>query len=401
MFLKNNFSALNFDKKIAFLFNFIIECFCNRFLSHYKCSSSLLQFTNSVCSYLKNKAAIFSPFTILLLFCLMCFSSCLGDKDKNIPDVSEVQVAVKVNRFDQDLFKIDTNQVAIGIEKLEEKYPDFTDFYLTRALQIKKPWDTTGAYREYTKGFLTYPFVRDLHHKVDSVYDNFSSVSKELEKGLKFYKYYFPEKEIPEFYTFISEFSYGIAIPPRGNSIAIGLDLFLGEGYKPYAYPPLSLPSYIIRTHDKAHLPSKVFRGMIEDIVGPIKGNRFIDHIIQNGKKLYILDQLMPHETDSIKLGYTAKQTAWVDAFELDIWAHFLKEELMYSDDLQAYKSLISTAPKSAGLTEESPGEVGNWMGWQIVKSYMNRHPETTLQELVALDDMQEILSKSRYKPRR
>jgi len=52
-------------------------------------------------------------------------------------------------------------------------------------------------------------------------------------------------------------------------------------------------------------------------------------------------------------------------------------------------------------LTEESPGEVGNWMGWQIVKSYMNRHPETTLQELVALDDMQEILSKSRYKPRR
>jgi len=109
----------------------------------------------------------------------------------------------------------------------------------------------------------------------------------------------------------------------------------------------------------------------------------------------------MPYETDSIKLGYTAKQTAWVDAFELDIWAYFLKEELMYSDDLQAYKSLVSTAPKSAGLTEESPGEVGNWMGWQIVKSYMNRHPETTLPELVALEDMQEILSKSRYKPRR
>ena len=160
MFLKNNFSALNFDKKIAFLFNFIIECFCNRFLSHYKCSSSLLQFANSVCSYLgmrkiisyqpdgfffllaalkffnvttamlknfallkekitssflvdyllphplKNKAAIFSPFTILLLFCLISFSSCLGDKDKNIPDVSGVQVAVKVNRFDLSLIHI-------------------------------------------------------------------------------------------------------------------------------------------------------------------------------------------------------------------------------------------------------------------------------------------------------
>ena len=342
----------------------------------------------------------FSTFFILFLSAI-CLSSCLGDKDKNIPDVSGVQVEVKVNRFDQDLFSIDTNQVASGIEKLEEKYPDFTDFYLTRALQIKKPWDTTGAYREYTKGFITYPFVRDLHHKVDSVYGDFGSIKKELEKGFKFYKHYFPEKEVPEFYTFISEFSYGIAIPPKGNAIAIGLDLFLGKDYAPYGYPPLSLPKYIVRTNDKKHLPSKIFKGIVEDITGPVKGNRFIDHIIQNGKKLYILDQLLPYESDSIKLGYTAEQTAWVNAFELDIWGYFLKEELMYSDDFQAFKSLVTTAPKSAGLTEESPGEVGNWMGWQIVKAYMQRHPETTLNELIALEDVQEILSKARYKPRR
>ncbi|MEM1122169.1 MAG: gliding motility lipoprotein GldB, partial [Bacteroidota bacterium] len=131
------------------------------------------------------------------------------------------------------------------------------------------------------------------------------------------------------------------------------------------------------------------------------KGNKFINHIIHNGKKMYILDHLMPYQPDSIKLGYTAQQTEWVDAFELDIWGHFLKEEMMYSDNLQRYKSLISPAPKSAGLTEESPGEVGNWMGWQIVKAYMRRHPETTLQELINSEDHQEILVQSRYKPKR
>lgn len=339
-------------------------------------------------------------FFIIFIISFSTFTNCISDKDKNIPDVSGVEVEVKINRFEQDLFAIDTNKVADGIAALEKKYPDFTDFYLTRALQIKKPWDTTGAYREYTKGFLTYPFVKELVHKVDSVYGDFSYVEKELEKGLTFYKYYFPEKEIPEFYTFISEFSYGIAIPPKGNSVAIGLDLFLGPDYQPYYYPPLSLPKYITRTNNKKHLATKVMKGIVEDLTGPVKGNKFIDHIIQNGKKMYILDHLMPYQPDSIKLGYTAQQTAWVNAFELDIYGHFLKEEMMFSDNLQSSKSLISPAPKSAGLTEESPGEVGNWIGWQIVKAYMKRHPETTMQALIGMDDMQEILTKARYKPR-
>ncbi|MEM1123450.1 MAG: hypothetical protein AAGJ18_23630 [Bacteroidota bacterium] len=207
-------------------------------------------------------------FFLILLIAFQFVIGCSDDKDKNIPDVSRVEVEVKVNRFEQDLFAIDTANVAQGIADLEKKYPDFTDFYLTSALQIKKPWDTTGAYREYTKGFLTYPFVKELKYKVDSVYGDFSAVKAELAQGLKFYKYYFPDKEIPEFYTFISEFSYGIAIPPKGNSLAIGLDLFLGKDYQPYYYPPLSLPKYITRTNDKEHLATKIMKGLVEDLAG-------------------------------------------------------------------------------------------------------------------------------------
>lgn len=339
-------------------------------------------------------------FTIFLLG-ILALSSCFGDKDKNIPDVSGVEVALKINRFDQELFAIDTNQVAKGIEDLEKKYPDFSKFYLERVLQIKKPWDTTGVYRTHVNGFLTYPFVRDLHHKVDSLYGDFSSVEKELVKGFKFYKHYFPKRAIPELYTFVSEFTYGLALPPKGNSLAIGLDLFLGKEYPYYYYPPLSLPKYVARTQDKAHLPAKIFEGMVEDIVGTLQGNRFIDHIIHNGKKTYILDQLLPYTPDSVKLGYTAQQVEWIENSELEIWAYFLKEEMMYSDDFQNFKSLVTPAPKSSGMPEESPGEAGNWMGWQIIKAYMKRNPETSLSDLVALSDVQEILVKSKYKPRR
>ncbi len=80
---------------------------------------------------------------------------------------------------------------------------------------------------------------------------------------------------------------------------------------------------------------------------------------------------------------------------------NLLQEEMMYSDKFQDFKSLISIAPHSAGMPEEAPGQVGNWMGWQIVKAYMKRHPETTLPELIKMKDVQEILTKSRYKPKR
>lgn len=341
-------------------------------------------------------------FFLIPLF-LITFSllfSC-NNKDKNIPDVSSVKVDLKINRFEQDFFAIDTNNIVAGIENIEKKYPDFSDFYFQQVLQIKKPWDTTGVYRQHVKGFLTFPFVRELHHKVDSTFQDFSKIEKDLQQGLQFYKYYFPEKEIPEFNTFVSEFTYSIALPPRGYSVAIGLDFFLGKDFKYYYFEPLNLPKYVARTQDKEHLAAKIFAGLVEDMVGSAKGNRFLDHIIHNGKKTYILDQLLPYSPDSIKLGYTAKQVQWCNNSESAIWDYFLQEKMIFSDKFQDFKSLITLAPNSAGMPEEAPGQVGNWMGWQIVKAYMRKNPETTLQELIDLKNVQEILTKSKYRPRR
>ena len=57
--------------------------------------------------------------------------------------------------------------------------------------------------------------------------------------------------------------------------------------------------------------------------------------------------------------------------------------------------------PSAAGMSDESPGEVGTWMGLQIVKSYMAQHPEVTLDKLIAMQiDEQKILQESKYKPK-
>ena len=39
------------------------------------------------------------------------------------------------------------------------------------------------------------------------------------------------------------------------------------------------------------------------------------------------------------------------------------------------------------------------WVGWRIVESYMNHHPEVTIEALLADGDAQRILEQSYYKP--
>lgn len=327
-------------------------------------------------------------------------TACLGDKSKDIPDVSAIPVNYNIHRFEQALFALDTNDIQAEVAILEQKYPDFTEFYLQSILQVKKPWDTTGIYKQHIKGFLTYPFTQQLYDTTQIVFHDFSKIDQRLKQGFQFYQHYFPDKDVPDIYTFISEFSYGIVLPPIDNTIGIGLDLFLGKDYPYYYYPPLSLPAYIARTQDQAHLPAKVFEGVVDDLVGEANGGKFLDLIIHNGKKLYVLDHLLPYEPDSIKLGFTDAQTNWCAENELEMWAFFLKEELLYSNEYKKFKSLVSDSPFATGMPPEAPGKAGNWVGWQIVKAYMQRQPDRTLQELVAITDTQEIFSKSRYKPK-
>ena len=123
--------------------------------------------------------------------------------------------------------------------------------------------------------------------------------------------------------------------------------------------------------------------------------------MIHNGKKLYALDLLLPYTPDSVKLEVTPAQVSWLEDNELEMWAHLLKEELLYSSNWQDIRKLVDYSPHSPGMPPEAPGRSANWIGWQIVKAYMGKHPETSLPQLFALQDAQALLDESRYKPRR
>jgi hypothetical protein len=123
--------------------------------------------------------------------------------------------------------------------------------------------------------------------------------------------------------------------------------------------------------------------------------------MIHNGKKLYILQSLMPATPDTVIMNYPAEKMKWVKDNERNIWIVFSTQNLLYESSLNKIQKLIGPSPDSPGMPHDAPGNTGSWLGWQIIKVYMKKFPETTLEQLLALDNAQEILEKSEYKPPR
>ena len=355
--------------------------------------------------------SIFFFFTLLMII-----SSCGSDKGKNIPDVSDITPEFSIVRFEQELFAIDTNNIQPQLVALENKYPAFFDLYFTYIIPFKNQSPAVPAKNEapvdpnefltQVEDFLKSEAIRNLKDTTDIVFNNFETIEKEFYQGFQFYKHYFPERDIPNVYTLLSEFAFQVFVfedENKKDGIGVSLDFFLGDKFPYQRMNPRNpaFSGYLTRSFNKDHLVKKAFDAYTDDMVPSPNGNRLLDIMVQNGKKLYILDHLLPYAQDSVKLEYTEAQLDWVNENEFNMWAHLIDEELLYSSNVRDIQKLINPSPHSTGMPPEAPGRTANWVGWQIVKSYMKWNPETTMTELIELNDAQALLDRSKYKPRR
>jgi hypothetical protein len=346
---------------------------------------------------------------ILLFFtlaaCLFIFSQCNSDDADRpkTPNVSGIQAAIQINRFDQKMAAIDTNNIAAGIAALESEFPQFAQIYFEKIIGLKDPKDSVGKYRNEVRKFLTDSTMRYMMDSIGKVYPDLNAEKSEIEQGLRYFKHYFPNHPVPtKIYTMPSAYNFA-AVFPTEDAIAVGLDMFLGKNYTVYEALATSgqYPRFVSRTFRRDYLVDRVFELLVGDVAGEPAGNRLLDYMIENGKKLYVLDCLLPKTPDSIKLNYTTEQMTGIYANESFAWGRILKQNLIYSTKFQDFQKLVMPSPNAPIIAEEAPGGIGNFIGWQIVKQYMKRHPETTLEALMKMKDAQKLLDESKYKPRK
>ncbi len=81
----------------------------------------------------------------------------------------------------------------------------------------------------------------------------------------------------------------------------------------------------------------------------------------------------MPETADTLKTGYTKNQLDGCYKNEQTIWSFFVQNDLLFTTDPSLIKDYMNDAPQTQAFGQDSPGFIGQFVGWQIVKKWMEQ----------------------------
>ena len=317
-----------------------------------------------------------------------------------VPDVSDIPVAIDIERFEKDLFSADSTNYDVAFADLERRYPEFMEMYVDQLMSFGSVVDTAKRYRFKLADFIQNQDIRSLYDSCIATYPKLDFLEDDLETTFKYFKHYLPNRPIPiKTVSHISAFGPGV-VTYDTTLLGINLDLYLGKDFA--FYPAAGLPKYMTHRYEKEYIVPNSLKAWVQNLFPkPQTPNRFIDQIAYEGKLLYLLDKCLPYTHDSLKIGFSGKQLNWCYQEEGEIWAFLIEKELLFSNQSREFIKLLNEAPTSNGMPPESPGRTVLWIGWQMVRKYMAQNPETTLEQLMAIHDGQKILAGAKYKPKK
>ncbi|MFW5821565.1 MAG: hypothetical protein ACOCWA_09755 [Bacteroidota bacterium] len=314
--------------------------------------------------------------------------------DDKAPDIRDIEVETNIQRFERELFELDVDTLPAAIDYFYDKYDDFYDVFSYYIVDLGRPADK--AYSGYFTLFVKDDLNQDVYKEVNRVYPDLTSLEEQFNRAFAYFKYYFPNRDIPQLVSYISRFNYPYFTV--SDYIGIGLDMYLGTDSEYYVR--LGLPRYQVRNMHPDKIVSDVM-GNYATALFPYEDSldNVLSHLIYQGKIMYFLDKLLPAQPDSLKFGFTRDQMKWCRNNEEEMWTYLVEHELIFSTDEMNIRKLVNPAPFTAFFSSESPGRAAVYIGYNIIREYASRNPDLDLTLLMKENDYRMILESARYNP--
>src|ERR1700744_5944603 len=215
---------------------------------------------------LKEQKMIFNPIKAKQIYLIFLTSLLLTacSHPKKV-DVSNIDVSVKIERFDHDLDAMRTKPMMPQAIMMEKKYGVFYQDYMERIVQAGAVRDSN--YFTTLRDILNSQANKDLKHDLDFLYPNMDKQNEEIADSFKHIKYYFPQKKLPKVYAYFSGFQAQTSI--GDGYFAIGLDMFLGAASRFYPALTETLPHYITRRFTPDNIAPRVVEGIAREDMFP------------------------------------------------------------------------------------------------------------------------------------
>lgn len=313
-----------------------------------------------------------------LLVVLLVFNAC-KESDQIESEISKIDIDLNVERFDLDFAKAKSDD----LPKLKRDYPFLFSERIPDSIWIDRINDS---------------LQKELSGEVEKTYAKFDDVHDDIESLFQHLKYYDKTFKVPRVITVTSDVDYRNKTIVTDTIVLISLDTYLGSDHHFYE----GIQRFLTLNMKRSQIVSDLAANYSEGYILQNKPKTLLDDMIYFGKQLYFKDKMIPFKSDAEKIGYSEEQLEWAEANESEIWRYFIERELLFSTDNSLAGRFIADAPFSKfylELDSESPGKLGQYIGWQIVRSYMKNNDVPFMEMLQK--DADEIFNNSKFKPRK
>jgi gliding motility-associated lipoprotein GldB len=312
----------------------------------------------------------------LLLFASVLLMGCTSKS--NIENkIDAIDVTVTIIRFDKEFAAANPSDLA----SLKAKYPYFFPKQFHDSIWTQRMTDT---------------LQQQLDNAVVAAFPSEEKLEDELHSIFQHIKFYFPEFKSPTVVTTTSDVDYRNKVILADSLLILALDNYLGSDHQFYS----GIKKYISQNLKESQIAPDVVAAYAQQLIAKPRKRTLLAQMVYFGKELYLKDLWLPEVSDAEKIGYSEAQLQWANDNEIEMWRYFVEKELLFSTSSKLPTQFINPAPFSKfylDIDNESPGMVGRYLGWQIVRSYMNNN-ELSVQQLM-IKDTEDLFNESKYKP--
>jgi len=294
-------------------------------------------------------------------------------------EIENIPIDIEIIRFDE----VFGQATEMDLPDLKQSYPYFFPEQYHDSIWINKMKDTLQL---------------QLNEEVIKTFPSNVELEDDLIPLFQHIEYYFSSFETPVVVTLTSDVDYRNKVLLADNLLMISLDNYLGGDHSFY----IGIAKYIAQNMEKSQIEQDVASLYSDQFIVKSLDRSFLSSMIYYGKQLYLKDIWLPTSSDNQKIGYSEDEFNWILENETEIWRYFIENEVLYSTDPKLLSRFIYPAPFSKFYLEidnDSPGSIGKYIGWQIVRSFMDRN-SVTIQKLMMME-ADEIFKKSKYKPKK
>lgn len=328
---------------------------------------------------------VFSVMSVGLLFLQGCGSE--SQEECAFVPVVKTKVEIEFLRLSDSLVNITSKDELV---EFLSRYPVLRDYFFRRSQYPNDSVFINDLFRKFTN-----PYIDTLRLEVQRVFGDEQMLKAGFELAFSNLKYYYPDVNPPIIQTVITGLDNDMYV--SDSLIIVSLDYFLGEGarYRPNMY------DYLLRQYSKENIvPSTMLIiGMNRFNYSDLTDQTVLADMVAYGKAFYFAKHMLPCTPDSIFIWYTTEEIKGARENQDLIWYRLIEDQVLYSTNHVMKQRFLGERPITVEVGEKCPGRIGQWVGWEIVNSYIKNHPDKTLPELMEMTDADKLFKESRYKP--